>query len=213
MAAPGVKGYLVLEIVEASSKNRSDEPCWVDAGHGLEAFVKVELRGGMRAVKATTQKKAMVGSSIVWRERLVMEVLDDSEELRLMVCKEKFQGTKKGVSVIAACGIFIRDILDASPIDKYFELFKPSAGGEGGYIRIGIDFVRDPKAIGGKKKGGFIGRLFKTALFLGAVGGAAFFAKQKLEEQQSAKPAGGKPAAKAPAKGAAPAKAPAKKGW
>lgn len=28
------------------------------------------------------------------------------------------------------------DILDAVPIDKYFELFKPNAGGEGGYIRI-----------------------------------------------------------------------------
>lgn len=41
-------------------------------------------------------------------------------------------------------GIFVSDILDAVPIDKYFELFKPSAGGEGGFIRLGLDFVKDP---------------------------------------------------------------------
>jgi hypothetical protein len=38
----------------------------------------------------------------------------------------------------------VSDILDAVPIDKYFELFKPSAGGEGGFIRLGLDFVTDP---------------------------------------------------------------------
>jgi hypothetical protein len=38
----------------------------------------------------------------------------------------------------------VSDILDAVPIDKYFELFKPSAGGEGGFIRLGLDFVKDP---------------------------------------------------------------------
>ena len=39
----------------------------------------------------------------------------------------------------------MNDILDAVPIDKYFELFKPGAGGEGGYIRISINFVKDLK--------------------------------------------------------------------
>ena len=39
----------------------------------------------------------------------------------------------------------MNDILDAVPIDKYFELFKPGAGGEGGYIRISINFVNDLK--------------------------------------------------------------------
>jgi hypothetical protein len=58
-----------------------------------------------------------------------------------MLCKEKVSADgRKGVSVIAACGIFVKDILDNVPIDKYFELFKPNAGGEGGFIRIGIDF-------------------------------------------------------------------------
>lgn len=42
-------------------------------------------------------------------------------------------------------GIFVNDILEAVPIDKYFELFKPNAGGEGGYMRIGMNFVKDLK--------------------------------------------------------------------
>ena len=87
-----------------------------------------------------------------------------------MICRDKFQGTKKGTSVVAgetghctpltnsphprsrpsltllvaACGIFVDDIIEACPIDKYFELFKPNAGGEGGFIRICLDFVSDP---------------------------------------------------------------------
>lgn len=35
----------------------------------------------------------------------------------------------------------MNDIIDAVPIDKYFELFKPKAGGDGGFIRISMDFV------------------------------------------------------------------------
>lgn len=35
------------------------------------------------------------------------------------------------------------DILEAVPIDKYFELFKPNAGGEGGFIRISMNYVKD----------------------------------------------------------------------
>ena len=48
-------------------------------------------------------------------------------------------------NVSFGAGIFVNDILDAVPIDKYFELFKPGAGGEGGYIRISINFVKDLK--------------------------------------------------------------------
>lgn len=32
------------------------------------------------------------------------------------------------------------DIIEAVPIDKYFELFKPGAGGDGGFIRIGMEY-------------------------------------------------------------------------
>lgn len=49
--------------------------------------------------------------------------------------------------VSCGAGIFVSDILDAVPIDKYFELFKPSAGGEGGFIRLGLDFTTDPNAL------------------------------------------------------------------
>ena len=36
-------------------------------------------------------------------------------------------------SIVAACGIYMRDIIDAVPIDKYFEMFKP-----GGCQRRGL---------------------------------------------------------------------------
>ena len=39
------------------------------------------------------------------------------------------------------------DILDAVPIDKYFELFKPGGGGDGGFIRLGLDYVTDPSQL------------------------------------------------------------------
>lgn len=44
-------------------------------------------------------------------------------------------------------GIYADDIINAVPIDKYFELFKPNAGGEGGFIRLALDFVTDPSQI------------------------------------------------------------------
>ena len=51
-------------------------------------------------------------------------------------------------------GIFVDDILDAVPIDKWFEMFKPMAAGEGGFIRVHMSYseenasvVRDPSPI------------------------------------------------------------------
>jgi hypothetical protein len=37
----------------------------------------------------------------------------------------------------------VSDILDAVPIDKYFELFKPNGGGDGGFIRVSLDYKKD----------------------------------------------------------------------
>lgn len=37
-------------------------------------------------------------------------------------------------------GIYVDDILEAVPIDKYFELFKPKNGGDGGFIRVAMNF-------------------------------------------------------------------------
>ena len=45
----------------------------------------------------------------------------------------------------------MNDIMDAVPIDKYFELFKPGQGGEGGFIRIGMDYVKSLKDRDGNK--------------------------------------------------------------
>ena len=44
--------------------------------------------------------------------------------------------------------------MDAVPIDKYFELFKPGQGGEGGFIRIGMDYTKSLKDRDGKSAGG-----------------------------------------------------------
>jgi hypothetical protein len=46
-----------------------------------------------------------------------------------------------------SAGIFVNQIIDAVPIDKYFELFKPNAGGEGGFIRICLDFAKEPEEL------------------------------------------------------------------
>lgn len=44
----------------------------------------------------------------------------------------------------------MNDILEAVPIDKYFELFKTKGdGGDGGYIRISMDFHEDKRAVAG----------------------------------------------------------------
>lgn len=138
-----IRGYLIINVVEASGKTQRDQFTWDTNSGAFDAFVKVEVRGGPRNVKAQTSKAQLLGDTITWRQELRLELIEGSNELRLMLCREKFQGNKKGTSVIAACGIFVNDILEAVPIDKYFELFKPNAGGEGGFVRISMNFVRD----------------------------------------------------------------------
>lgn len=47
----------------------------------------------------------------------------------------------------------MNDILEAVPIDKYFELFKTKGdGGDGGYIRISMDFHEDKRAATGGRE-------------------------------------------------------------
>lgn len=43
-------------------------------------------------------------------------------------------------SCAGGAGIYVDDILEAVPIDKYFELFKPKNGGDGGFIRVAMNF-------------------------------------------------------------------------
>ncbi|GLI58674.1 hypothetical protein VaNZ11_000417 [Volvox africanus] len=137
------KGYISIVVVEATGKTQRDQFTWDTNAGAFEAFVKVEIRGGQKNIKAQTRKSPLIGDTITWREELCMELLEGSSELRLMLCREKFQGNKRGTSVVAACGIYVNDILEAVPIDKYFELFKPNAGGEGGFIRIQMNFAKE----------------------------------------------------------------------
>eukprot|EP01025_Chloroclados_australasicus_P058717 TRINITY_DN739_c0_g2_i1.p3 TRINITY_DN739_c0_g2~~TRINITY_DN739_c0_g2_i1.p3 ORF type:complete len:224 (-),score=43.12 TRINITY_DN739_c0_g2_i1:795-1466(-) len=141
--ASNVRGFLQLSILEASGRNKNDTFVWDN--NSFQGFVKAELRGGEKPVKAQTGKVDVEGTSITWKEDLTMEVQEGANELRLMLCREKTSTTenKKGVVVLAACGIYVNDIIDAVPIDKYFELFKPTQGGEGGYIRVRLNFSVD----------------------------------------------------------------------
>mmetsp|Transcript_18208 Transcript_18208/g.47538 ORF Transcript_18208/g.47538 Transcript_18208/m.47538 type:complete len:213 (+) Transcript_18208:96-734(+) len=144
MSAEEVRGYLVLRIEEASGRTKKDEFVWDTNVEGeFQAFVKVDLRGGSRNVKAQTKRAPLIGETVTWREDIVLEVLEGSNELRFLFCRDRYHGGKRGTSVIAACGIFVDDIIEAVPIDKYFELFKPNLLGGGGFIRICMNFVKD----------------------------------------------------------------------
>lgn len=98
------------------------------------------------------------------------------------------------------------DILDAVPIDKHFELFKPGAGGDGGYIRLSLDFGAEPPQFGGyatdggrgSGKGGRLraaaGLLAKAAL-AGAVAAGAVYGKRWYDRRRGEQGGGGKKAA------------------
>ncbi|KAK2076045.1 hypothetical protein QBZ16_001381 [Prototheca wickerhamii] len=49
-------------------------------------------------------------------------------------------------------GIYIRDLLDAVPVDKYFELFQPSSGLDGGFIRVSVNYL-SPEQVGSSDQG------------------------------------------------------------
>ncbi|KIZ01819.1 hypothetical protein MNEG_6139 [Monoraphidium neglectum] len=207
------EGFLTMTIIEASGKNKDDNFVW--DSDNFEGFVKVELRGGPRNVKVSTRRAPVQGSTIFWNEPLVLEVLEHANELRVMLCKDKFTqlpdgSTKRGTQVLAACGIYVSDILDAVPIDKYFELFRPGAGGEGGFIRLGLDFSTDapppmpdgqpfgaPQTAGGGKAKRRRGWVLPVVLLLGAAAvGGGVLAAQLPKEQQQKDDGKGKPKAK-----------------
>lgn len=81
----------------------------------------------------------------------------------------------------------MRDILDAVPIDKYFELFKPGEGLEGGFIRISMNYLRPDQVRnvngllqGSKKKGSLLPKVLLTAA---VVAGGAFAYKTYQEKK------------------------------
>ena len=54
--------------------------------------------------------------------------------------------------MVTACGIFVKDILDAVPIDKYFEMFKPGTGQEGGFVRLKMSILSEEE-MSARKRG------------------------------------------------------------
>lgn len=54
---------------------------------------------------------------------LSSDLTEDSTELRLLLCQKK-DGVATQNTVLFAAGIYVKDILRAAPIVKYFDLFK-----------------------------------------------------------------------------------------
>ncbi|KAA6428308.1 MAG: A kinase anchor 9, partial [Trebouxia sp. A1-2] len=133
-----VRGYLTIVVTQASSRTKANDVVWDSTF--AEGFVKVEVRGGPRNNKVVSSTKKVSDGLLEWNETLKLEVLEESRELRIVLCRPKTSGSRTGSAVVAACGIFVDDILDAVPIDKWFEMFKPGAAGEGGFIRVHMSF-------------------------------------------------------------------------
>ena len=128
------------------------------------------------------------GVRATWNEKLVMPVHTGTEELRVILCKNKKGGFNTGV--VGAAGIYVQDILRAVPIDKHFQLFKPGEGGDAGFIRLAMNFSQGepvaapaPVARSGarsgaspakdSKKGGGLGGVLKLGAFVAVLAGAA----------------------------------------
>lgn len=146
----------------------------------------VEIRGGPRTVKKQTSVQKAKNDTIDWEEQLALECLEGANELRILLCRQKHSGERQGTSIVAACGIYMKDILDAVPIDKYFELFKPGAGAEGGFIRVSINHLLPDQVRKGdllpKQKGGF--PFIPLLLAVAAGGAAAYYATQNKKEEE-----------------------------
>lgn len=156
------KNFLYLTVHEASGLTRDKEVLWEPSF--TEGFVKVELRsaGDAKSVKVNTPNQTVDDYTITWDHDLRLEITEKSQELRIMLCKERPRtGSGKKVAVVeAACGIYVADILKAVPIDKYFELFKPSEmnSGLGGFVRIQMKSVtRKPLSETSNQEGSAIG--------------------------------------------------------
>ena len=188
--ASNLQGYLVVKVLEAAGQNGDDETVWDESVK--EAFVKIEIRGPRsRPVKKQTSVSRVSGGVVTWEEQLALEHYEGSGELRILLCQpkpKKSPGEKQSSVVLAACGIYMKDILEAVPIDKYFELFKPGEGADGGFIRISMNYlkpdqVRNPETLLGKKKGGKGGMGMKLLIGALVVGGGLLLAKQVSEKE------------------------------
>ncbi|KAL4428126.1 hypothetical protein ABPG75_002215 [Micractinium tetrahymenae] len=201
-------GYLVINVLEAAGHDAEDAPVW--ESEFKQGYARVEIRGGPRTIKKLTSTQDVADNGITWVEQLSLEVLEGASELRIMLCRPKQAGSERSSSIVAACGIYMKDILEAAPVDKYFELYKPGGGSAGGFIRVAISFLEPDqvrngeldggahdgsKAAGGKKQGGGLAGLAKKVLVLGVVATGVAFAVQQVGKKREVKkeePAGNK---------------------
>lgn len=89
------------------------------------------------------------------------------EELRLIVCRKRKRDGQEGTSVIAACGLFVKDIIAAVPITKQFELFRPRGAGPGGIVQVAMNF-KSPEEVPSNLSGSGSApnaRILQTATF------------------------------------------------
>ncbi|KAI7845712.1 hypothetical protein COHA_000826 [Chlorella ohadii] len=203
MSEGGPLGYLVINVLEAAGHDSEDAVVWdPDLKQG---YARVEIRGGPKTIKKFTSTKAVDDNGITWVEQLSLEVLEGANELRIMLCRPKeASGERSSTSIVAACGIYMKDILEAAPVDKYFELYKPGGGAAGGFIRVAISFLEPDQVRNGdldtgaggvrQQKQGLLGTALRVggavavaALAYGALSKAGVIGKKKEEE---AAPAG-----------------------
>jgi hypothetical protein len=213
MSEGGPLGYLVINVLEAAGHDSEDVVVWdPDLKQG---YARVEIRGGPKTIKKFTSTKAVEDNGITWVEQLSLEVLEGANELRIMLCRPKeASGERSSTSIVAACGIYMKDILEAAPVDKYFELYKPGGGAAGGFIRVAISFlepdqVRNGDLEGGAagvrqpKQGGLLGTALRVggalavaALAYGALNKAGVIGGKKKEEEAAPAGKNGKAVAK-----------------
>ncbi len=85
-------------------------------------MLTVELRGGT-SQKVSTGTAKMKDKMLSFDSKISLDLKEDASELRLLLCKKK-DATAAQNTVLSAAGIYVKDILRAAPIVKYFELFK-----------------------------------------------------------------------------------------
>eukprot|EP00211_Chloroparvula_japonica_P015140 CAMPEP_0119133076 /NCGR_PEP_ID=MMETSP1310-20130426/12933_1 /TAXON_ID=464262 /ORGANISM="Genus nov. species nov., Strain RCC2339" /LENGTH=242 /DNA_ID=CAMNT_0007123751 /DNA_START=11 /DNA_END=740 /DNA_ORIENTATION=+ len=191
-----VMGRLQVLVKRAEGRTRTGGSGWADVPKGSELFVKVEMRGApdTKAQKVNTNAVKVKDDKIVLNTQIDLNIVDGTEELRILVCKKK-EAAGNVATVIAAAGIYVRDITKmVGTISKDFDLFKPGGKGDlGGVVSLELKYfphteataaatataaetASTSKAAGGEKKqkkGGF--GLVKLLLLAG-VGAGAFFA-------------------------------------
>lgn len=90
--------------------------------------------------KAQTRSYPSVGGAIVWNETFEFEGVTGDEELCLHLCNRK-KKDKKAYRRIAACGLYLKDILGARlPLRNRFQMFTPKKGQEAGELGLHLSW-------------------------------------------------------------------------